>query len=166
MKNVFQPIVIAAAIAFAACNNPSATDNANATKDGASNDGENVKAHIRKEASNFEEELRRGDSTALAAHYTSDALVMPPNSEPVKGNDIVNVWGGAIRMGVKDLKLSITDISGDGDLYAETGNYEMFGADNKSLDKGKYVVVWKKQDGIWKMYRDIWNSNMSASTTK
>ena len=39
MKNVFQPIVIAAAIAFAACNNPSATDNANATKDGASNDG-------------------------------------------------------------------------------------------------------------------------------
>ncbi len=42
----------------------------------------------------------------------------------------------------------------------------MFGADNKSLDKGKYVVVWKKQNGNWKMYRDIWNSNMPAPGAK
>jgi ketosteroid isomerase-like protein len=42
----------------------------------------------------------------------------------------------------------------------------MFAADNKSLDKGKYVAVWKKENGTWKMYRDIWNSNMSAATTK
>jgi len=166
MKNVFQPVLIAAAMFFTACNNPSATDNANAKKDSASNDGESVKAHIRKEASNFEEEVRRGDSTAMAAHYASDATVMPPNSEQVKGNDIVNFWGGAVRMGVKDLKLNITDISGDGDVYAESGTYEMFGADNKSLDKGKYVVVWKKQNGNWKMYRDIWNSNMPAPGAK
>ncbi|MDP9229332.1 MAG: hypothetical protein M3O67_01510, partial [Bacteroidota bacterium] len=93
MKNVFQSILIAAAMFFAACNNPSATDNAITKKDSASNDGESVKAHIRKEASNWEEEVRRGDSTAMAAHYASDATVMPPNSEPVKGNDIVNFWG-------------------------------------------------------------------------
>ncbi len=78
----------------------------------------------------------------------------------------MGLWGGALRMGVKDFKLTITDITGGGDLYVETGNIEMFGADNKSLDKGKYVAVWKKENGNWKMYRDIWNSNMAAAPTK
>ena len=166
MRNVFKTALIATAVFFAACNNPSATNNANATRDSTSHDDDSVKAHIKKEALNWGEEVRRGDSTAMAAHYASDAIVMPSNSEPVKGNDIIKFWGSVLRMGVKDLKLNISDISGDGDVYAETGTLELFGADNKSLDKGKYVVVWKKENGNWKMYRDIWNSNLPAPGAK
>lgn len=166
MRNVFKTALVVTAVSFAACNNPSATDKAIATRDSVSNDDESVKAHIRKEASNWGEEVRRGDSIAMAAHYASDAIVMPSNSEPIKGNDIVKFWGSVVRMGVKDLKLNITDISGDGDVYAETGTLELFGANNISLDKGKYVVVWKKENGNWKMYRDIWNSNLPVPSAK
>ena len=162
MRYVFKTAAIATAVFFAACNNPSATDNAATTQESARAADESVKAFIRKEASNFGEEVRRGDSTAMAAHYAADAIVMPSNSEAIRGNDIVKFWGSVIRMGVKDLKLTITDIAGGGDLYAETGTLELFGPDNKSLDKGKYVVVWKKENGNWKMYRDIWNSNLPA----
>jgi ketosteroid isomerase-like protein len=154
------------AIFLIACNDTATTDNKMATNDSTVSDSKSVEKHIRKEASNFEEEIKRGDSAALAAHYGSDAVVMPPNSGEVKGNDIAGLWGGALRMGVKDLKLNITDVSGGGDLYAETGTYEMLGAENKSLDKGKYVVVWKKDKGNWKMYRDIWNSNMAMPASK
>ena len=166
MRNVFKTALVVTAVSFAACNNPSVTDKAIATRDSVSNDDESVKAHIRKEASNWGEEVRRGDSIAMAAHYASDAIVMPSNSEPIKGNDIVKFWGSVVRMGVKDLKLNITDISGDGDVYAETGTLELFGANNISLDKGKYVVVWKKENGNWKMYRDIWNSNLPVPSAK
>lgn len=152
-------------IFFIACND-AATDNKPGAKDSTISDNKSVEDYIRKEALNFGEEIRRGDSVALASHYASDAVVMPPNSEVVKGNNIVGLWGGALRMGVKDFKLTITDITGARDLYVETGNYEMFGADNKSLDKGKYVAVWKNDNGAWKMYRDIWNSNMAAAPTK
>lgn len=69
-------------------------------------------------------------------------------------------------MGVKDFKLTITNITGNDNLYAETGNYEVFGAENRSLDNGKYVAVWKKENDTWKMYRDIWNSDRPAVTTK
>jgi ketosteroid isomerase-like protein len=165
-KSILFIFTLMLAIFFVACNGSATTDNKTAATDLTGNNSESIKAHIKKEASNFEEEVKRGDSTAIAAHYGSDALVMPPNSKPVKGNDIVNLWGGALRMGVKDLKLDITDISGGGDLYAETGNYEMLGADNKSLDKGKYVVVWKKDNGKWKIYRDIWNSNTAPPASK
>ena len=166
MKNVFKAALLAAAFFIAACNNPSASGNSVVKSDSSGNDSESVKAVIRKEALHWGEEVRRGDSAAMAAHYSSDAIVMPSNSEPVKGNDILSFWGGALRMGVKDLKLDITDISGGGDMYAETGNLELFGAGNKLLDKGKYVVVWKKENGNWKMYRDIWNSNLPAPGVK
>jgi len=165
-KSILFVFTLFLAIFFVACNDTATTDIKTAATDSTGNDSESVKAHIKKEVSNFEEELRKGDSTAMAAHYSSDALVMPPNSEEVKGSGIVNMWGAAMRMGIKDAKLNITDISGGGDVYAETGTYEMFGADKKSLDKGKYVVVWKKDNGNWKMYRDIWNSNMAMMASK
>lgn len=166
MKNVFLTLVIVVSVFFIACND-AATDNTIATKDSTAYDAENVKEYIKKEGAAFEEEVKRGDSNAIAAHYSSDALIMPSNSEVVKGNDIAGFWGSAIRnFGIKELKLDITDVTGDGNVVAETGNYEMFGADNKSLDKGKYIVVWKKEDGKWKIYRDIFNSNLPPAGSK
>jgi len=55
------------------------------------------------------------------------------------------------------------EVTGNGEMLAETAHYEMYGADNKLLDKGKYVVVWKPVNGEWKLYRDIWNSSMPAA---
>ena len=91
---------------------------------------------------------------------------MPPNSEPVPKDKIVSAWGGAIRMGVKDIKLTTDDVTGNGELAGETGNYEMYGDNNKLLDKGKYVVIWKNENGEWKLYRDIWNTSMPAKSKK
>jgi ketosteroid isomerase-like protein len=32
-------------------------------------------------------------------------------------------------------------------------------------DRGKFVVVWKKQtDGAWMIVADIWNSDLPAAT--
>jgi ketosteroid isomerase-like protein len=108
----------------------------------------------------FEEEVKRGDSNALAAHYASDAWLMFDNMEPQKGNDIASAWGGAIRSGMKEIKINTVDMVGNADLLAETGTFEVMGDGNKVLDKGKYVVVWKPVNGGWKIYRDIGNSNM------
>ena len=165
-KSSLFTITLMLAIFFVACNGTVTPDNKMAAKDSTGNDPESVKTYIKNQGSAFGEEMRKGDSTALAAHYCSDAIVMPPNSEVVKGNDVVHVWGGAIRMGVKEFKLNTTDISGDGNLYAETGSYEMLGAGNKSLDKGKYLTLWKKDNGNWKIYRDIWNSNAPMTASK
>jgi ketosteroid isomerase-like protein len=107
--------------------------------------------------------IKRGDSTAIAALYANDAWALPPNMEPVKGSAIAGLWGAVIRMGIKDAKFMTDEVTGNGEILAETAHYEMYGADNKLLDKGKYVVVWKPVNGEWKLYRDIWNSSMPAA---
>jgi ketosteroid isomerase-like protein len=44
----------------------------------------------------------------------------------------------------------------------EVGKYTLMGDGDKVLDSGKYVVIWQRQDGQWKLHRDIWNSSQPA----
>ena len=119
-----------------------------------------ARSWIESDNAKFSEEAKRGDSTALAAHYTSDAWVMFNNAEPYKGAAIVTAWGSVVRSGMKELKVTTVDLIGNAELLVETGMYEAFGEGNKMLDKGKYVVAWKPENGGWKIYRDIANSNL------
>ncbi len=40
------------------------------------------------------------------------------------------------------------------------------GDGSKNVDKGKYIVVWKKENGDWKVWRDIWNSDNPPPPSK
>lgn len=91
------------------------------------------------------EELKKGDSTAIASHYGPDAKILLSNSEPVSGAGIAAMWGSVIRSGMTDWKFATTDLAGNSDLLVETGTYEINGTDKKLVDKGNYVVIWKKQ---------------------
>ena len=165
-KNLLFIFSFTAATFLVSCKDTSTADTKKTATDTTVIDSKTADAEIRKEVSVYQEDVKRGDSTALAAHYTSDGVVMAPNMGELKGNAITGFWGGAVRMGVKELKLNTTDISGGGDVYAETGTYEMVGAGNKTMDNGKYIVVWKRENGNWKIFRDIFNSNMPMPSAK
>ena len=162
-------IIVAIAVLMLACNSGSTDTTASETpsaKDSISFDLSNAKSIIEAENAKLMDAIKKGDSSAVASNYSQDAWILPPNSDVVKGNDILPFWGSFIRMGVKDLKMTIDDISGNADQIAETGKYEIYGAENKLLDKGKYIVVWKPVNGNWKMYRDIFNTSMPAAPAK
>jgi ketosteroid isomerase-like protein len=35
--------------------------------------------------------------------------------------------------------------------------------DGKVADRGKYVVIWKRVGGEWKLHRDIWTTSLPAA---
>ena len=111
----------------------------------------------------FSEQIALGDSTGLASHYWPDAELLLDNSEVVRGKDIVNAWGAAIRMGIKEMKFSTTDITGSPTYIIETGQYEIKDGSKSLLDRGKYVVVWENRNGEWRLYRDIGSTSMPAA---
>jgi ketosteroid isomerase-like protein len=111
----------------------------------------------------FSEQIATGDSSGLASHYWPDAELLLDNTEVVKGKDILNAWGASIRMGIKEMTFSTTDIAGTPTLIIETGNYEIKDGKKSLMDRGKYVVVWEKRNGDWKLYRDIGSTSMPAS---
>ena len=46
----------------------------------------------------------------------------------------------------------------------EEGLFEIKTKDDVQIDKGKYIVLWKKEDGKWKLHRDLSNSDLPLAT--
>ena len=108
-----------------------------------------------------------GDISALAAFYTEDAVVLPPNSQMIRGRKAIEeFWKGAVGMGVRSIQLNTIDVQSSGDLAYEIGNATMQiqpQGGSASRETVKYVVVWKRQpDNSWKLAVDIWNSSSAS----
>ena len=102
-------------------------------------------------------------TTGISDLYASDAELYPPNSDVVKGSAAIGpVWKGAFDAGIKNVKLETVSADQAGNQIIETGRYTLSGADGSTIDSGKYLVVWKKEKGDWKLYRDIWNTSVAA----
>lgn len=126
-----------------------------------------IKAEIDKANEAFAAAFGKGDAAAMAKMYTADARVFPPNSDAIQGADAIQkLWKGAMEMGVKSVKLQATEVEAHGSVVHEVGSYSMLAADGKQLDRGKYLVIWKREGNAWKLHRDIWNTNMPAPAGK
>ena len=108
----------------------------------------------------FMELFSAGDAAGLAALYTEDGMILPPNSDFVKGTEAIQgFWQAVFDMGVASAKLKCVEVEGCGDTAIEVSQFKMLGSDEQVLDYGKYIVIWKKVDGEWKLHRDIFNSS-------
>ena len=106
----------------------------------------------------FEDAARKADLDRLASLYTPDAMALPPDGPIVKGRDsIKQMWGSvAQQMGSKDVRLSTLDFEQAGDTGYEVGEATLTLSGGTAVVK--FVVVWKKVDGQWRLHRDIWNA--------
>jgi uncharacterized protein (TIGR02246 family) len=102
----------------------------------------------------------RGDARAVAAMYTEGGQLYPPNEKIVSGRAAIEeFWKAALDSGIKEVELKTVEVEALGDSAAETGTYTLYGKDRTTLDRGKYLVLWKRVGGTWKLHRDCWNSN-------
>jgi len=112
--------------------------------------------------------VTKADSAGLAALYTSDGKIMPPNSPAAAGKSgIQSTFNGLFAAtGPIELKLTAIDVWGTEELLSEEGTYTMTDKTGKQIDKGKYIVLWKMEDGKWKIFRDIFNSDNPPPPSK
>lgn len=127
-----------------------------------------AKAEIANSNNNFESYVSKGDSVGLATNlYTIDAKLMAPNSESAVGRaKLTSALGEIIKSGITGIKLTTADIWGDENNITEEGTFDLNIKDGTVVDKGKYLVLWKKEDGKWKIHRDSFNSNMPITSAK
>ena len=106
------------------------------------------------------------DASAVAEFYTEDAILLPPNTEMVRGKTSIQEFQEAFFKGQESTELTLTpvEVFGVDYLAYEVGTYTLTmvpaGSDSPVSDTGKYVEALKKQaDGSWKIAADIWNSD-------
>jgi ketosteroid isomerase-like protein len=109
----------------------------------------------------FEDEVvGKRNFDAIDRTYTVNARILPPGADMISGRDnIREFWKGAIaQLGVTSAKLASVDVQAQGDVIVEIGRAILSLAAG-AIATGKYVVVWKREDGDWKWHIDIWNLN-------
>ena len=131
--------------------------------------GDPAWAAIDKTGKAFAEAFGRGDTKAVANFYSEDAVAFPPDGNMVEGRAAIEaLWKGFRETGAKSMAFEVIDVVSSGNLAAETGiatlAIQAMGGTTTEV-KVKYVVVWKKQGGAWKLYRDIWNAMPSPTAT-
>ena len=121
-------------------------------------------SEIEKANTKFEQAFNSGDSAAVAQMYTENAAVLPPDAEMAQGRAAIqNFWQGAIQGGIKNLSLKSTRVDELGsDAAREIGRFSLEAPGPQGVPakvEGKYVVVWRKAGGDWKIDTDIWNAD-------
>ena len=102
-----------------------------------------------------------GDSTAVAATYTDDAMLLPPNESAVKGRAAIQHYLGQFPK-ITSFKAPLVEMDGHGDLAYVRGTYEITlmppGAKIPAKETGKFIEIRRKgSDGSWLILRDLWN---------
>lgn len=113
----------------------------------------------------YADAYNRGDAAAFAALYTEEARLLPPNGPMIVGREAIqNSQQSDFDTGVSgDLQLTTLEVRVARDLAYEIGEYTstIQPEEGEAIrDQGKYVGIWKRENGEWKLDVDIWNSSM------
>ena len=157
MKKIF---FAPAAVCFVAVSLLLFSCNNDAKKSDSGFNLDSVKAAIAASNKVYGDCFASGDSVKFVGCYTSDACINPPNMPRMCGTAAISAFfNGAVKMGIKNIKLTTEEVIGSDNSVAEIGKYDLQGDKEASMDKGKFIVVWKNDNGKWKMHRDVWNSD-------
>jgi uncharacterized protein (TIGR02246 family) len=104
------------------------------------------------------------DIPVIVSFYAEDAIEMASNTPIIQGKDAIRQWYEAwlTPAGVgMTFATTEVDVAASGDMAVERGSYR-FTQDSprgRTEDVGKYVTVWKKVDGKWRVAIDAANSD-------
>ncbi len=119
------------------------------------------KATIDKLNESFIAAFQRGDTAAIGQMYTEDASLLSSGGEMVKGRAAIQAFWTKAAEGISDFKLTTVDVKPLGnDAAREIGTFTLKTKGQPPQEvAGKYVVVWQKVGGDWRLATDIWNTN-------
>ena len=91
----------------------------------------------------------------LTGLYAEDACAFPPDRELVRGNHSIERMWKDVQRDWTDSNLTQLEKFQAGEFLYESGSWTA-----KFRGRpvhGKYMTLWRKEGGAYKIYRDMWN---------
>ena len=130
-------------------------------------DTESVRRAIEMSHRTYIAAMKRGDASALASHFTEDAILLPQNADMQRGRAAIENWFSTWlpMTTIYEFEVTTDNVIVVENTAYEVGTYRMKlaaqGAEPTS-NQGKHLMVWKREgDGQWRILRDMFNTNPS-----
>ena len=112
---------------------------------------------IRAALATWQQAFNTKDRAGMAAVYTSDAVLLPPDMDPVEGLEAIEGFWGDFADSANSADLEIKEILVGGTLATLIVNFKLE-VEGQTTEKGKSIEVWTRGEHGWRMHRDIWNN--------
>ena len=113
----------------------------------------------------LEQAITSHDLAATVAVFADDAQILPQHGPAVRGREEIEAYfRDTITPKVAyDTDAEMTLVSGD--IGVEQGRYWIRNVRRGSdVEEGKYLHVWRRIGGDWKLYRMIYNTDVGPRT--
>ncbi|MBE7197979.1 MAG: nuclear transport factor 2 family protein [Parafilimonas terrae] len=135
---------------------------------------------VREASQRFTSALSSGDAATAASMMADDVFVVPPGRSEMRTKSEAQNFLGSMTRAVGNLQYTTVDIRPIGDNAArEIGTFSFTmkgrqgggGGGGRSAGgnggggqqvTGKYLIIWDKSGGDWKVAADMWNRNSSG----
>lgn len=118
------------------------------------------------DADAWAERFAANDAAGVAALYTEDAQLLPPDSDIVSGRAAIREFVAKSNApGGPKLEIATIETHVFGDYAHRQGSFTCKGPDGAVISTGKFMELWKKTGGKWLIYRDMWSSNAPRPAT-
>jgi len=127
---------------------------------------------IRSLSKNWLDLTKKNDAAACAALFADDGVSYGINQDPFIGPAAIKKHFSDMHdknpKEMVDWSTDRVEVSSSGDLAVEYGKFNVtgLGKDGKESDYGKYLTVYRKVNGVWKVAADIGSSTKPVAATK
>jgi uncharacterized protein (TIGR02246 family) len=100
--------------------------------------------------------VRRRDAHAISLLYTADGMVVTPARPSTRGRQsVAELNQYYFDFGLAAVEIHTEEMYTVGDMICELGTAEAFTGSGKILSAGRYMTLWKKEEGKWRVHRDF-----------
>lgn len=104
------------------------------------------------------------DARGVSLLFSENGSILPAGKFSVQGRSAIRAFcQGAFDTGIASMEHRTREIDDDHDLAYEVGAYAIRGKNRRVLDRGRYMVVWKRVNDGWQRHREMWHSRWRGS---
>lgn len=116
---------------------------------------------IKKNGEMMQKAMKNGDMDTFASFFADGAFFKISNHDALTGREaIIEAHKPMMEQSI-NLSLDMKEVMDFGDYAYEYGKYELHSKEGAQMDHGYYSTLWKKEDGKWKIYRDVISSSVA-----
>jgi ketosteroid isomerase-like protein len=119
-------------------------------------------ARIAEAGRRFLQLFAASNPASIAACYTDDAQILTASMSPVRGRAAIESLFKFTRGPGHTLEFQTEDLDIQGGTAIEIGAYVRRDRNGSAVDRGRYVVVWKRVGGEWKIHRDMFTTGRKS----
>ncbi|NNL02349.1 MAG: nuclear transport factor 2 family protein [Eudoraea sp.] len=110
---------------------------------------------IEKRCKEFEDAIKIGDSIAVGDLYTVDTKIIPSH---IGRNSIITEVHEMFRDSITEMSFKIINLWGNDNIIVEDAFVEFYHANGTLVSKGNALLVWKKEEDTWRIFRDVYKA--------